>query len=503
MIIKHMFLILGGLAGAAAAISTHAANAANMQKMDAGSASIVARPDFQHREMKIPASFLGISVEYGNIPTFFSPVQLPLTARLLNRLGRLQGPPVLRIGGNSEDRAVWNLRSVRPLPPGDHINLSSATAAMLRAAAEATGGKLILGINFGRGTPAMAAPWIRCALANIGVGHIMAFEIGNEPDIYNHHGTRPRSYTLENYLKQWHAFADAIDPMMPRRRMLAGPAFCASWRRDTPEFIRLESSRLAVVTMHEYPLGAPIKNRRSPKYPSIANLLTNSSADIYASLIRPSVATGRRYGIPVRFAEINSAYAGGKEGVSNTFAETLWSLDTMFEIASTGAAGVNFHTGPHYGAFWSFHSGSLQVLPLYYGMLMFAQAAPPGAELIPIAFHSRANVKLWMTLDRRNTARIVMINKDLHRNVTVRFSLPASSGGRLERLTAASVTATTGIDIGGITFSRSGTGVASGRAQLPFVHPRAGVYSVTLPHCSAAMLIVQLHVAHTFPVGEH
>ena len=178
MIIKHMFLILGGLAGAAAAIPTHAANAANMQKMDAGSASILARPDFQHREMKIPASFLGISVEYGNIPTFFSPVQLPLTVRLLKRLGRLQGPPVLRIGGNSEDRAVWNLRSVRPLPPGDHINLSSATAAMLRAAAEATGGKLILGINFGRGTPAMAAPWIRCALADIGVGHIMAFEIG-------------------------------------------------------------------------------------------------------------------------------------------------------------------------------------------------------------------------------------------------------------------------------------------------------------------------------------
>jgi hypothetical protein len=37
----------------------------------------------------------------------------------------------------------------------------------------------------------------------------------------------------------------------------------------------------------------------------------------------------------------------------------------MFEIASTGAAGVNFHTGPRYGAFWSFHRRTIRVLQLY------------------------------------------------------------------------------------------------------------------------------------------
>ncbi len=454
--------------------------------------SVTATPVFSRPGAIIPKSFLGISVEYGNIRTFFAKNRLATTARLLKRLGQLQGPPVLRIGGNSEDRTVWNLPALHPRPAGDTINLTNNMALMLRAAADQTGGKLILGVNFGRGTPAMAKPWIRAAIKDIGISHIMAFEIGNEPDIYNHHGTRHHSYNVRDYFQQWNAFANVVQPLLPPR-LLAGPAFCASWRKYTPEFIKQQHGRLAVVTMHEYPLGAPIRNRHSPRYPSVTNLLKNSSSAIFAKLIRPSVLLGKRYNIPVRFAEINSAYAGGKAGVSNVFAASLWSLDTMFEIASSGSAGVNFHTGPRYGAFWSFQRDGIHVLPLYYGMLMFAQAAPAGSQLIPITFHTKDNIKIWMTLNRHRMAHIVLINKDLHQNLMVHLKLPNSKGGQLERLLAPSISSQNHIDIGGLTFDGSENGIPHGHQHITTVRYQGGEFTVALSHGSAALLTVQLN----------
>lgn len=473
-------------------VAAKAANALHA-RYDNANVIVSVKPEFNHAGTTIPKSFLGISLEYSSIPKLFARPALAITSRLLNRLTRLQGPPVVRIGGNSEDCAVWHLPALLPKPAGDWINLTNRTAMMLHAAAVQTNSQLILGVNFGHGTPALAKPWIQSAIKHIGASHILAFEIGNEPDLYNHNGARPHTYNLGNYLRQWKAFAKALQPQLPSHRMLAGPAFCAGWRKYTPEFIKQEHRRLAVVTMHEYPLGTPIENRRSPRYADIANLLKSSSSTVFAQLIRSSVAAGRRDNIPVRFAEINSAYGGGKAGVSNAFAASLWSLDTMFEVASTGSAGVNFHTGPRYGAFWSFHPNTVRVLPLYYGMLMFAQAAPPGSRLIPMRFHTPANINIWMTLDQHRMARIVLINKDLHRNVTIQLKLPGNSHGTLERLSAPSITSRHHITIGGLTFNGSRNGRPTGEQHLVRGSAKGSIYTIALHHGSAALLAVQLN----------
>jgi len=459
-----------------------------------GTAVISAVPDFRRAAVRIPKSFLGISVEYGgSLDVLFGKSRLAITARLLNGLGRLQGSPVLRIGGNSEDSAVWNLPALHPRPAGDTINLTSRVAKMLRAAAVRTGGKLILGVNFGRGTSTMAKAWISAAIRDIGARHILAFEIGNEPDLYNHNDMRPHSYTVRDYFRQWNAFADKIQSHLPQRRMLAGPAFCASWRKYTTDFIKQQHSRLSVVTMHEYPLGAPIKNRHSPRYASVDNLLKNSSSAIFAKLIRAVVPVGRGYEIPVRFAEINSAYGGGKTGVSNVFAASLWSLDTLFEVAASGSAGVNFHTGPRYGAFWSFHRKGIRVLPVYYGMLMFAQAAPAGSRLIPISLHTKANINAWMTLDQHGVARVVLINKELHHEVMVKLKLPSSQKGQLERLTGISIFSQKRISIGGQTFDDSQNGMLKGHRQVTVVPAKHSIFAITLKHASAALMTVRLN----------
>ncbi len=53
--------------------------------------------------------------------------------------------------------------------------------------------------------------------------------------------------------------------------------------------------------------------------------------------------------------------------------------------------------------------------PVYYGMLMFAQAIQHGAASVPVTTvpNGSQNIKIWGTLDSNRQARIVVIEKDV------------------------------------------------------------------------------------------
>ncbi|MGC8540464.1 MAG: glycosyl hydrolase family protein [Phycisphaerae bacterium] len=430
---------------------------------------ISAVADFSSAGAVVPASFLGISVEYGTgtvgaqLEPLFGAQSVSATANLLNRLAALQGAPVIRIGGASEDA----ISVLTPQMAGDLASITSLT-----------GSRLIVGINFETATPAVDVQFIKSALGSVGANNIMGFELGNEPNGYYD--------SYQAYDSAWNSFAQSINTALPQTDgMLVGPAFYgASWVETyTPQFIGSQHAMLSAVTVHNYAYGAGQSNA------TISNLLSPSASSEYATLIEPSVTAAAAYGIPVRYGEMNSISGGGENGVSNTFAESLWSLDTMFEVASVGAAGVNFHTSSLYGAFVSTGAGD-EVLPLYYGMLMFAQAAPPGSQIIPVSFKSDANVKIWMTRDG-GVDRIVIINKDLTQNVSVQFHLPYTASGSLELLTAPSASSEFGITIGGLTFNDH-NGMPTGTPNLVSVLGDNGLYTVNVNAVSAALLTVDV-----------
>jgi hypothetical protein len=47
------------------------------------------------------------------------------------------------------------------------------------------------------------------------------------------------------------------------------------------------------------------------------------------------------------WSEGNALSCGGKPGVSNSFAASLWVLDNLFESAVRGVKGMNVHTDPN------------------------------------------------------------------------------------------------------------------------------------------------------------
>ena len=131
---------------------------------------------------------------------------------------------------------------------------------------------------------------------------------------------------------------------------------------------------------------------------------------------------------------MNSVSCGGASGVSNVFASALWALDAAFQMARVGVDGVNFHTFP--GARYELFSFKRRhrrwrgfVAPEYYGLLTFAQAAPPGSSLLRLS-GSLGNVNAWATRAPGGTIRIVLINEYTaqSRTVSVRIAGAARTG---------------------------------------------------------------------------
>ena len=308
-------------------------------------ALISAEIAFHEPGRAIPESYLGFSIEWPLVNQLFTPHygRQATMIGLIKLLARYNGPPLLRIGGNSQDESSYNLPQTHRLPKFVHVNITDNMLRLLAHVSAQTGCKYVIGLNLGDNRPDLAVKLVQACRRVIGNRHIAGYEIGNEPDFFHRFGGIWAHNSFALYIKRWSRYYKAIKPYLANGQQIEGPAFGGGWLRDVPKFIALEHRRLGIVSLHRYPTGATIKNPRSPVFCSIANLLKNASASSFAHLMLPSLAAARPYHLPVRYGEMNSAWNGGKLGVSNTFASALWGADTLFEIADVGGAGVNIH----------------------------------------------------------------------------------------------------------------------------------------------------------------
>ncbi len=449
----------------------------------------------------IPAGFLGVSLEFpavraytGADPTAVNPVLV----QLIRNLAPGQSPS-LRIGGDSADRTWWPVPGVTR-PHGITYQLTPGWLSTTRALARELGARLIVGVDLAMNNAGLAAAEARALLAGIGRSSVSALEIGNEPDVYNAFPryrtasgrrvrTRPRTYNIPAFIRDFSRIRQALPPAP-----IAGPAFgSVGWMSKLPRFLAAEPG-LGLVTFHRYPLScyAP---PGSPKYPTIADLLSDTASHGLAATVAPFVTIAHTRGLRLRVDEMNSVACAGRRGVSDTFASALWILDTLFEMARVGVDGVNIHTlpGARYQLFSFIHRGNSwqgSVYPEYYGLLMFARAAPPGSRLIPVTGSAGPSVKLWATRAPNRTIRVVLINQGTSA-VHVAVAPPAgmTASARLERLLAAGAAATSGVTLGGQTFGAdTETGLLSGEARATIIQPSSGRYETTLPPASASLL---------------
>jgi hypothetical protein len=447
----------------------------------------------------IAAGFVGLSFEYFAVPAYAGSDPSRIDGVFVQLIHNLAGghPPVLRIGGNTTDTSWWPVpRMAKPTwviftLTRRWIGVTRALAARLRA-------KLILGINFEADSTRVAAVEARALLAGIGRRRVEALELGNEPELYDlftwgRSGVRgrPKGYSFAAFDKDFTRIARAL-PRVP----LAGPAQGAySWFRYLGRFLS-DHPRVSIATLHRYPLQLCYASPTQPDYPTIANLLAPYSSRYQALSIANAVRVAHAHGDSLRIDEMNTISCGSVPAVAQSFASALWAINALFQMARVGVDGVNIHTFPGPDSLFSFRRiGSLWsgvVEPEYYGLEMFAQAAPAGSRLLKVSPTGAPQLKAWATRARDRTIRVLVINDGATaQGVTVRAAGTRATG-TLERLEAPSITADQGVTLAGQGFGTSTTtGLLAGPRRTSAVARKAGVYAFGVAGGSAAMLTLQ------------
>ncbi|MGO9882192.1 MAG: glycosyl hydrolase family 79 C-terminal domain-containing protein [Solirubrobacteraceae bacterium] len=455
----------------------------------------------------IPSGFLGFSIEFQAIRAYTgsNPAQInPVLVQLIRNLTPGQAP-VIRIGGHSTDASWVPTAGVKP-PPQVTYALTPSWFATTDALIRALGARVIAGINLGANQPALAAAEARADVRAFGPA-LEAFEIGNEPDVYDvipayqtHSGrpvlTRPPGYAYPDYLGQFRSIASELPPLdLAGPALAAGPTPSPGWYvKNLSNFLAAER-RVQILTIHRYPLRNCYVGKGSPQYPTVPHLLSSYATDGLAAGVQAYISLAHAAHRQLRLDELNSVACRGKAGVSNTFASSLWVLDALFALARAGVDGVNMHTLPNsaYQLFKFSHTGgrwSATVAPLYYGLDMFARAAAPGSRLLRIHGARGPALSVWATRAPDGQLRAVVVNENVSKSETVGFNAPPGSHGpaTLLRMQAPSAWARGHVTIGGASFgAQTATGV------LPQPRPRAisrsdGAYSLVVPPASAALI---------------
>jgi Glycosyl hydrolase family 79 C-terminal beta domain len=450
----------------------------------------------------IPSGFVGFSFEFQAVRDYTGSDARainPVLVQLIRDVVPGQAP-VLRIGGNSTDQTWWPLPDTTE-PPGIVYTLDKSWLTTTRALAVATGAKLILGVNLKLDNAAEAAAEAHAYRTGIGTRYIEALEIGNEPELYKvfpyyEEGgvpfyARPPTYGFASYADDVAQIAKPI-----RDLALAGPATgMASWLAQEPRLFAAEP-HLKIVTYHRYPLLACFSQPGDPRYPSIPNLLDSDAARDLLQGVGDTISFAHRRGATVRIDELNSVACAGQPGVSDTFASALWMLDTLFAMARAGVDGVNIHTLPDAAyepfVFRRIHGRWLAtVRPEYYSLLLFAQAASPGARMLGVDETASTDVRSRATVTRDGEVHVVLINDSLATGHVVLVRPPAKARDAvIERLRAPGAAATGDVTLAGQTFgNETGTGRLKGKLRTVRVDPdRRGRYLIRLPASSAAMV---------------
>ncbi len=499
---RREFIRSSAAAAATAAALSHSPAFAG--RAPNASVRLTLRPD--RLGNKISEDFTGLSYESAQLanPNFFSGENAEL-AGFMRRLGK---SGVLRIGGNTSEYCYWtpnpekqasrpNLESMRtgdkanPIafgltagPDTGHkapapVNITPVAIRNLRGFLDLCGWKLIYGLNMGTGTPEDAAAEAAYVM-DVAGPKLIAFQLCNEPDLFFRNGIRKADYDFAQFAKEWQSFYQPIRARVPNAPF-AGPdtAYNDEWLVPFAKQFKQEAVSLS---QHYYAEGPPT----DPSMTIERLLRPNPNLEAEFDGMKRVM---HEFGLPFRLAETNSCYQGGKPGVSDTFASALWGADLMYQLAEAAGMGINFHGGGYgwYTPIAGTRENGFVARPIYYGMLLFAEAG--AGQLVESKLDQTEQAPLLTAYGLRGSSgnlKVAVFNKNTDRGV--RLAIDAgqrTSRARSLRLIAPRVDDTTDTTFGGAPVGASGAWQATGEEPLAFENASA---IIELPAASAALL---------------
>jgi hypothetical protein len=436
----------------------------------------------------VPGEFLGLSFEATDLAQV---AQFGGRGDLVALLRSL-GSGVLRFGGVSADTRIAWTDAVTPRPPWSGAGLQPGDLRALRQLAQASGWRVLLTVGLAHFSARAAAREVAAAHAALGPW-LKGIEIGNEPDAYARHGLRRLPWNFAHYDAEVRSYRRAIAKLVPGVP-LAGPGVSGShvFARWGPREVRREHPIL--LTGHHYPLGC----HQTPA-PSIERLLSSEVRTMEGLSLRRYMAVAQAGGTPFRMDEANSVSCGGRPGISNTFAATLWATGYIAQAMEAGLAGINFEGNPAnclgYTAVCAptaarLAGGGLNAQPLWYALLLargLLGARPLGSWVSTPGPAPDMQVSAFATPG--GGLRFAIVDDEPPGSPPLSVGLrvgPGFTAASVLALTAPSPQATSGVELAGRGVAADGSW--SEPAQLPQVPAEGGVATVTVQPSSAALV---------------
>ncbi|ROW14730.1 hypothetical protein VPNG_03723 [Cytospora leucostoma] len=373
-------------------------------------------------------AFVSFSIEFSSFPDFAGNNSHPNTFsdNLLNNIGDLHGTkPYIRVGGNTQDYALYNSSLAYALNGTFNYSRSSDYPTIIyigpsyfESYNQWPDVKFSHGFNLGLGANSSAG-WktlfdtVPLACKALGPEKLYVWEYGNEPDLFavsSQGPVRPAPWNESTYVSQWingtHEILARLEESCPDLldQSLYGymaPSFSRAYSPLHPSVAWADGldqdDDIKLFSTHNYISGAT-----SPGVTLQRTLMNHSttavSVDAHVTEYKTVFPNGN--GLPLIFGECNSLYNQGKPGLSNAFGAALWVIDFNLYSASVGFKRVHMHMGTNYryGAWQPIETvnATIGTKPPYYGSIAVAAflgntvVTPVSVANIPLSSNAEA-----------------------------------------------------------------------------------------------------------------
>ncbi|KAI1766682.1 glycoside hydrolase family 79 protein [Hypoxylon sp. FL1150] len=355
--------------------------------------------------------FISYSIEFASFPDFAGNISNPndYSNNLLENLGSLAGiKPYIRVGGNTQDYAIYNPEltiaingTYNDTRSPDYPTTIEIGPAYFESYSTWPHVRYSHGFNLGgnhddrQWETLLETTAIACK--TLGKDKLYMWEYGNEPDLYatsSQGPVRPSNYNESDYVAEWLNGTRAIKSVLEKKcpDLLRGDryGYLGLSFGGTSNHLRAprtwadgidKDGDIKLLSSHNYITGAETLGV-TLQGTLMNHTRTAQSVDAHVAenaTINPDV--------PYILGETNSLYNQGRPGLSNAFGAALWGVDFAVYSASVGIGRVHFHMGTDYRyQSWqpiATNKTSLGTKPPYYGNV--ASSAFIGSDSASIA----------------------------------------------------------------------------------------------------------------------
>ncbi|KUI65934.1 Beta-glucuronidase [Cytospora mali] len=457
----------------------------------------------------VDLSFGGFGIEPSNLFSYTGGAEAnQLTITLLENLGNYTGkPPHIRIGGNTQDYMIYSesqdkwaqITNPDAVGQGNIPSDSMLIGPNFFTAANRlpAGTPVTWGLNLAYDQDDYIDQIVLMAnqvLSRCTSLDIVAFEIGNEPDLYSSNGFRNASWTSTMYSQQWLDRAAALYEQVVKPAGLpsgyfeagatshtSGTTFDISvMAADTPSVQEdLDGSvYLSTYNQHDYTYFVSVTG-----YPlTLQTIMNFDTTEAQFATWRTQIEQAQAAGHPYALREMGMVGPLGVTNVSDTFGGALYTLNFLLWTTTLNVTGVNFHmTANSYTSAWqpsTYNGLAPHVRPIYYGHAAFNQIIGPTCQaqvsqysLSDLPSDYTGFVRAYSIYQAGSLQSIAVINSKSANttetnkaNLTVSVTLPSSLAGKtvhLAYLTNDGIDAKYNTTWNGISFEQDSLGTAT------------------------------------------